>query len=68
MRVRHGASARTVHAQPKVNDMTEIVEQYVKLVLAMGLHDPAFVDAYYGPPEWRAEMGREKLTPAAIPC
>ncbi|MEX2610275.1 MAG: hypothetical protein WEA24_10045 [Gemmatimonadota bacterium] len=30
-------------------------EAYVKLVLALGDHDPAYVDAYYGPEEWRAE-------------
>lgn len=31
-------------------------EEYVKLALAMGQHDPDFVDAYYGPPEWKEEM------------
>src|SRR5204863_1075957 len=31
-----------------------IAERYVKLVLAMGEHDADYVDAYYGPPEWRA--------------
>ena len=29
-------------------------QRYVKLVLAVGVHDPDYVDAYYGPPEWRA--------------
>lgn len=33
--------------------MNEAAERYVKLVLAMGEHDPDTVDAYYGPPEWR---------------
>jgi hypothetical protein len=28
-------------------------EQYVKLVLAVGHHDPDYVDAFYGPKEWR---------------
>jgi hypothetical protein len=28
---------------------------YVKLVLAMGRHDGNAVDAYYGPPSWKAE-------------
>lgn len=27
---------------------------YVNLVLAVGRHDPDFVDAYYGPPGWKA--------------
>jgi hypothetical protein len=35
--------------------MDEIAEQYVKLVLASGRHDPDLVDAYYGPPGWKAE-------------
>jgi hypothetical protein len=34
--------------------MNEIAEAYVKLALAAGRHDPDFVDAYYGPPEWKA--------------
>ena len=32
-----------------------LAESYVKLVLAVGQHDADYVDAYYGPPEWRAE-------------
>jgi len=31
-------------------------KRYVKLVLSMGEHDPDYVDAYYGPPEWREEV------------
>ncbi len=42
--------------------LKEISEQYVKLVLAMGIHDPAYVDAYYGPKEW-AEEAKEKKIP-----
>ena len=30
-----------------------LAERYVRLVLALGHHDRDFVDAYYGPPEWR---------------
>jgi ElaB/YqjD/DUF883 family membrane-anchored ribosome-binding protein len=32
--------------------MNKIAEGYVKLVLNVGLQDPDFVDAYYGPKEW----------------
>jgi hypothetical protein len=32
-----------------------LAEQYVRLVLAIGEHDPDFVDAYYGPPQWRED-------------
>ena len=34
-----------------------VAEDYVKLALAAGVHDPAFVDAYHGPSEW-AENAR----------
>ena len=33
--------------------MNSIAENYVKLVLNVGLHDPGYVDAYYGPAEWK---------------
>lgn len=32
-----------------------IAKTYVQLVLALGEHDEGYVDAYYGPPEWREE-------------
>jgi hypothetical protein len=43
--------------------MDEVAEQYVKLVLAVGQHDADYVDAYYGPPEWRsaADAGKQGL-------
>ena len=34
--------------------MNGIAESYVRLVLAVGTHDADYVDAYYGPPEWRS--------------
>ncbi len=36
--------------------LDSISEPYVKLVLAVGKHDADYVDAYYGPPEWRAAV------------
>lgn len=33
--------------------MNSIAEGYVKLVLDVGKYDPNFVDAYYGPKEWK---------------
>lgn len=44
-------------AAPNVN---AIAESYVKLVLAMGQHDPDYVDAYYGPPEWKTKTAAAK--------
>ena len=40
--------------------MIPIAESYVKLVLAVGQHDADYVDAYYGPPEWRTEAEAKK--------
>jgi hypothetical protein len=47
---------------PKTDPLDAVAERYVKLVLAMGLHDADYVDAYYGPPEWRAEAQRESMS------
>ena len=38
----------------------EIARHYVQLVLALGQHDPDYVDAYYGPPELRAAAEKAK--------
>jgi hypothetical protein len=46
--------------------MNAIAERYVKLVLAMGQHDADYVDAYYGPPEWKAEVEKAKTPLDAI--
>src|SRR5213083_3783268 len=40
--------------------LNKIAEAYVKLVLAMGQHDPDYVDAYYGPPEWKQQSETKK--------
>lgn len=33
--------------------LDKLAEQYVKLALAVGEHHPYYIDAYYGPNEWR---------------
>lgn len=38
-----------------MTSLQDIAQQYVALVLALGAHDADYVDAYYGPPEWRTE-------------
>ena len=43
-----------------------IAEQYVHLVLAMGQHDPDYVDAFYGPAEWKAAAEKAKKPLDAI--
>src|SRR5207237_10070094 len=44
----------------QAESMDRLAERYVKLVLAVGQHDPDYVDAYYGPPEWRKEADASK--------
>jgi hypothetical protein len=46
--------------------MDLIAESYVRLVLALGEHDPDYVDAYYGPPEWREDEKRAKRPLVAL--
>jgi hypothetical protein len=43
-----------------LREMTSVAESYVKLVLAVGQHDKDYVDAFYGPPEWKTEAERGK--------
>jgi hypothetical protein len=44
------------------DSMNALAERYVKTVLALGQHDRDYVDAYYGPPEWRKEAETAKRT------
>jgi len=46
--------------------LNPLAESYVKLALAAGLHDGDYVDAYYGPPEWRTAAEAEKLPLAEV--
>src|SRR4029078_4879699 len=49
-----GAGAR------EADGLDEVAQAYVRVVLALGVHDSDFVDAYYGPPEWRTAAQAEK--------
>jgi hypothetical protein len=56
------AGVVTLSAQTPVADpLRSIAERYVKLVLAVGQHDADYVDAFYGPGEWRKEAEAAKL-------
>ena len=46
--------------------MNALGERYVRLVLAVGQHDPDYVDAFYGPAEWRTEAEQAKAPLAGI--
>jgi hypothetical protein len=46
--------------------MNDAARRYVRLVLAVGQHDKDYVDAFYGPAEWRKEAESGKRPLAAI--
>jgi hypothetical protein len=50
-------------AQPALD---AAAERYVKLALAAGVHDGDYVDAYYGPAEWRTAAESAKLPLADV--
>jgi hypothetical protein len=49
-----------------LDPMTLLAERYVKLVLALGEHDADYVDAYYGPEDWKRQATVEKRSLAEI--
>ena len=51
---------------PNEESMNVIAESYVKLVLAVGQHDPDFLDAFYGPADWRKEAEAAKVPLATL--
>jgi len=42
------------------SQLNGIAESYVRLVLGIGIHDPDYVDAYFGPPDWREDAKAAK--------
>jgi hypothetical protein len=51
---------------PGADPYRAVAEQYVKLVLAVGQHDADYVDAFYGPAEWRKQAEAAKTPLPAI--
>jgi len=47
------ADVNSASSPGRATSVSGIAEGYVKLVLAIGHHDPDYVDAYYGPQEWK---------------
>ena len=41
--------------------MDTLAERYVRLVLAVGRHDPDYVDAYYGPSAWKTDVAADAV-------
>ncbi len=46
--------------------LNPIAESYVRLALSLGEHDDDYVDAYFGPAEWREQAKQGALDLAAI--
>lgn len=51
---------------PDTSALAASAEEYVRLVLAVGTHDADYVDAYYGPPEWKTEATTAPLSLESI--
>jgi len=57
----------TLSAQaPPPDPLHAVAERYVRLVLAVGQHDADYVDAFYGPAEWRQQAEAGKIPLAEI--
>ena len=57
------ASSGNAYAPDPLNP---VAERYAHLVLALGHHDPDYVDAFYGPAEWKTQAEQEKKSLDAI--
>ena len=57
------ASSGNAYAPDPLNP---VAERYAHLVLALGQHDPDYVDAFYGPAEWKTQAEKEKKSLDAI--
>ncbi len=59
------AAAACAAGRPGGTPLDAAADAYVRLVLAVGRHEPMYVDAYYGPPEWKTEAARGDPRPIA---
>lgn len=46
--------------------MNKVAENYVKLVLEIGMYDSDYVDAYFGPAEWKPETKSNSVSDSAF--
>ncbi|MFL6514481.1 MAG: hypothetical protein ACJ8M1_05600 [Chthoniobacterales bacterium] len=60
------AAVQLAAPAPVPDPMNQAAEEYVKLALALGQHDPDYVDAYYGPAEWKSQAETNKRPLTAI--
>jgi hypothetical protein len=51
---------------PPAPSLNALAEQYVRLSLEMGTHEDGYIDAYYGPPEWKTQAEAHPRTTAQL--
>jgi hypothetical protein len=58
-----GAAAAAAQSGHDESGIDAVAERYVRLQLAIGVHDPEHLGWYYGPPQWRtqAEADRQPI-------
>jgi hypothetical protein len=56
----------TMMTTPSANDLDQIADRYVQLVLAVGVRDSDYVDAYFGSQEPKLQAEEENLSYAQI--
>src|ERR1700752_1420688 len=61
-----GALIASSESASSADAMNAVAERYVHLVLALGQHDPDYVDAFYGPAEGKTQAEKEKKSLYAI--
>ena len=61
-----GAVAMLLASCAFAASVQDVADRYMKLVLAIGVHDSSYVDAYYGPPELQKQATDAKKTLATI--
>jgi hypothetical protein len=47
--------AMPASAAERRTTLDEVAQDYVRLALEIGAHEKGYIDAYFGPPEWRIE-------------
>jgi hypothetical protein len=52
-------------AEPQMT-LDQAAEDYVRLVLEIGAHEKGYIDAYFGPPQWRIEADAHPRTVAEL--
>ena len=60
------AGCATTTAEPPSDSLDSIARDYVRMTLEIGEREEGYVDAYYGPPEWREAARANPRTVAEL--